>query len=148
MNRKVWTSNDYDEFEALLHEKFPKMFSQPYGGVATGPGWWDMIYNLCSTIQWHIDWKNKNAEQYPERQQPVPQVVVHQIKEKFGTLRFYVEGGDDYTNGAISMAEQMSSLMCETCGAPGERRHGGWIRVLCDEHETERQAQIAARKLS
>jgi hypothetical protein len=46
----------------------------------------------------------------------------------------------------ITMAESMSAILCEECGAPGERRHGGWIRTLCDEHEAERQAQKQAAK--
>ena len=138
MERKIWTDADYDEFVALLHEKFPKMFAGDYGGIATGPGWWDLIYTLCETIQFHIDHKNMQKEKY-SMGDGCSQVVVQQIKEKFGTLRFYVHGGDSYTDGAITMAESMTSLMCEDCGAPGESRRGGWIRVLCDTHEAKRQ---------
>lgn len=69
----------------------------------------------------------------------VQQVVVTQVKEKFGTLRFYYEGGDEYISGLVSMAESMSAVTCEKCGAPGKQRHGGWIRTLCDTHEQEYQ---------
>lgn len=57
-----------------------------------------------------------------------------QVKEKFGTLRFYIDYGDDYVNGLIAMAESMSSVICETCGKPGQLRYNGWIRTACDEH--------------
>jgi hypothetical protein len=69
-----------------------------------------------------------------------PQVVVSQIKEKFGTLRFYHTGGDEYTDGLEAMAEAMTSRTCEECGCPGESRSSQkqrWIRVLCDRHAEE-----------
>jgi hypothetical protein len=66
-----------------------------------------------------------------------PQVVATQIKEKFGTLRFYYFGGDDYCHGVESMAESMSAVTCEVCGSSGKLRNGGWIRTLCDEHAKE-----------
>lgn len=77
----------------------------------------------------------------------VKEVKVAQIKEKFGTLRFYVDGGDQYVYGAISLAEQLSGILCEECGKPGERRSGGWIRTLCDEHEQEHQQRLKERSV-
>lgn len=68
-----------------------------------------------------------------------PQVVASQVKEKFGTLRFYYYGGDERVEGMERMAESMSSVMCETCGAPGKTRSGGWIQTLCDEHADGRE---------
>lgn len=67
----------------------------------------------------------------------VPQVVVSQVKEKLGTLRFYYDGGDDVVDGMVRMAEAMSAVTCEECGAPGKNRSGGWIRTLCDHHAKE-----------
>jgi hypothetical protein len=65
----------------------------------------------------------------------VPQVTLDQVKEKFGTLRFYYTGGDDYISGLVSLAESVSGITCEECGDAGEGRNGGWIRTLCDKHE-------------
>jgi hypothetical protein len=65
------------------------------------------------------------------------QVIATQIKEKFGTLRFYYWGGDDYCRGVESMAESMSAVTCEVCGSPGKLRNGGWVQTLCDEHAKE-----------
>lgn len=67
----------------------------------------------------------------------VPQVVVTQVKEKFGTLRFYYAGGDRFIDGLVSMAEEMSSITCEICGSPGELRGKGWLYTACDEHRDE-----------
>jgi hypothetical protein len=67
--------------------------------------------------------------------QPVcPQVVAVQIKEKFGSLRFYYDGGNQFCRGVISLAEEMSACICEVCGDFGKMRKGGWIRTLCDKH--------------
>jgi len=71
----------------------------------------------------------------------VAQVVAIQIKEKFGTLRFYYNGGDDTIGGMVRMAESMSSVTCEECGNPGKTRGPGWIRTLCDHHEKEYQTR-------
>ena len=62
----------------------------------------------------------------------IPQVTLDQVKEKFGTLRFYYSGGDEYINGLVSMAESMSAITCETCGKPGTQTSGGWIKTICE----------------
>jgi hypothetical protein len=59
------------------------------------------------------------------------QVVVRQVKEKFGTLRFYYSGGDDTIDGMVQMAESMSSVTCECCGNPGESAQNDWITTIC-----------------
>jgi hypothetical protein len=93
---------------------------------------------LMGNIQNHIDWKNRTEE-------VVPQVTLDQVKEKFGTLRFYYTGGDDYIRGMVTMAEAMSGTTCEECGNPGERRGGGWVHTFCEPCETKR---AEARRLA
>jgi len=63
-----------------------------------------------------------------------PQVVATQVKEKFGTLNFYYDGGDDVIDGIVRMAESMSAVTCEVCGNRGERNDESWIRTLCSTH--------------
>ena len=134
-------SDRYEEFSKYMEETYPKMFSKPYGGFAVGEGWWPVIKNLCAQIQYHIDWKQEQKEKYG-RGEGCEQVVVAQIKEKFGGLRFYYDGGDDTVRGMVCLAEAWANHSCEECGAPGTRRSGGWVRTLCDHHEAERQARI------
>lgn len=62
------------------------------------------------------------------------QVVAVQVKEKFGGLRFYVNGATDEIYNYISFAESMSYHTCEECGAPGERYTDGWHTTLCEIH--------------
>ena len=79
--------------------------------------------------------KRISTQKLLEVSEPMPQVVAEQVKEKFGTLRFYTNLSDDYISGAISMAESMSANICEECGKPGRSNNTGWLRVRCSEHE-------------
>lgn len=138
------------ELDVKLVEKYPLIFKDRHASMKTtamcwgfecSDGWYNIINALCFQIQSHIDWRNsqreallKNNPYNVKINDEVPQVVAVQVKEKFGTLRFYVDGGDDTTDGMIRMAEAMSAVTCEVCGSPGESRGGGWIRTLCDLH--------------
>jgi len=128
------------ELDALLCEKYPKMMvnrnlpmteTAMCWGFDCGDGWFEILNQLMGNIQHHIDWRNKKEE-------VVTQVTLDQVKEKFGTLRFYYTGGDDVIDGMVRMAESMSGVTCETCGSPGQRRGGGWITTLCKEHAEAR----------
>ena len=73
-------------------------------------------------------------EEYREVPEIVQQVVAVQVKEKFGTLRFYYSGGNEYVSGLVAMAESMSGVTCERCGTPGRLQGRGWIKTLCEQH--------------
>lgn len=140
----MYSEDQYEEFAKRMESNYPKMFQQGYGGFAVGSGWWPIIESLCRNIQSHIDWKQEQKEKY-NRGEGCEQVIVRQIKEKFGGLRFYYDGGDEQIYGMVRMAESWASKHCEECGKPGTSRTGGWIRTLCDEHEAERQAMYRER---
>jgi len=58
-----------------------------------------------------------------------------QVKEKFGTLRFYLTKGTDRMYDLIHEAERLSSRTCEECGKPGlYDNKTGWYYTLCEEH--------------
>ena len=61
----------------------------------------------------------------------------HQIKEKFGTLRFRVHGKlSEALRAEILKAEEVDSAhICEQCGAPGHLRSDPWQRTWCDACE-------------
>ena len=84
----------------------------------------------------YVEKRKQELIDQPLREIPelVPQVTLDQVKEKFGTLRFYYTGGDDYISGLVSMAESMSGVTCEECGKPGTQTSGGWIKTVCKEH--------------
>jgi hypothetical protein len=143
------------ELDQLLCEKYPKMMinrnkdmkeTAMCWGFECGDGWFTILDYLMSNIQHHIDWKNRTEE-------VVPQVTLDQVKEKFGTLRFYYTGGDDYIRGMVTMAESMSGVTCETCGAQAKTNWpkaenggiGGWVRTICEPCEEQRTKDYAKR---
>lgn len=173
-----------NELQQQLEKKYPELcqtadsrYPYPMFGVECGDGWFNIIDCLCSTIQSHVQNRNRSRilaieynnileeasqgnwhafDQYynwksPEKLLEFKQTVnlgerrkveepldvkILQIKEKFGTLRFYIAGGDDYIYGAIHLAESLSARVCEECGKPGQLRVRGsnWLYTACDEH--------------
>ena len=135
------------ELDELLCQRYPKIFVNRHGdpkqtlmcwGFECGDGWYNIISQLCANIQHHVDWAQEQKEKY-ERGEGCSQVVAVQVKEKFGTLRFYTNGGNEQIYGMIRMAESMSAVTCEECGAPGTRRGRAWIYTACDAHAKEEE---------
>ena len=116
-----------DQHEALVAVE-PGWF--PNGGYfACREGWFELLLGLLQSL--------KAAGASAENMKVV------QVKEKFGTLRFYVslETEDDALRdrlyGIIAKAEAASESICEDCGGGPTERKGtkprSWIRVLCAE---------------
>ena len=66
-----------------------------------------------------------------------PDYRLHQVKEKFGTLRFYYEpSNEDYRSRLdilVNEAEALSAVTCEQTGQPGRlMRRGHVYKTLCD----------------
>lgn len=59
--------------------------------------------------------------------------IVVQVKEKFGTLRYYMHYSTDEIEAHIDQARKKSAVTCECRGVRGSFRTGGYILVLCDE---------------
>jgi hypothetical protein len=96
------------------------------------------------------EYKNKKlaeivAGDFRQVPKSIPQVTLDQVKEKFGTLRFYYSGGDDYISGMVSLAESLTGVTCESCGNVGERRGSGWVHTYCTPCEEKRELE---RKLA
>lgn len=121
-----------EELEQKLVEKYPVLFrgkdkppteSLMCFGCECSDGWFDIIQRVCGLITNHMRYR-------PE----CPPVEFVQIKEKFGTLRLYYNGGDEYVEGVCSMAEAMSDCVCEVTGARGSLcKAGTWLRTLSPE---------------
>ena len=140
------------ELDELLCTKYPKMMVNRNKdmketcmcwGFECGNGWFNILDQLMSNIQHHIDWNNQNFEKGYKQYKQVAQVTLDQVKEKFGTLRFYYTGGDDAIDGMVRMAESMSGVTCEECSAPAQTHGPGWIRTICEPCETKRETERA-----
>ena len=95
-------------------------------GFCIGEGWYDLLKDLSQKIQDHV---NKN---------PDASISITDIKEKFGGLRYYYNGGDEVIDDLVNDAENKSYEICELCGAPGELMTSGyWLSTRCKEHTKE-----------
>ncbi len=137
--------------QEYLFKKYPKIFADKdkpmtetcmCWGICTGNGWFSLLDNLCRNIQHHIDNPpyefdaDENCYR-PATKPTCSQVVAAQVKEKFGGLRFYTSGGDEYTHALIDDAEALSYSICEECGRMDDdvgRNRKGWIQTTCREH--------------
>jgi hypothetical protein len=92
-------------------------------GIECGDGWYWLLDGLMSSIYNYQKWNKKEGEDF---------IRIKQIKEKFGGLRFYIEGGNDKIHGMIWLAEHQSYMICEYCGTTEDvGRTSGWISVCC-----------------
>jgi len=122
----------------ILIEKYPKFFEYLKDlkgpimpivfGFECGNGWYWLLSNLMETIYSYCE---NNEKEIPN---------ITQIKEKYGGLRFYYEGGDDKIDGMVWLAEHLSYEICETCGTT-ENVHQteGWIYTICDNCKKEKK---------
>jgi hypothetical protein len=133
------------ELQNQLFEKYPDLFSNKDKdimsscmgwGIECGNGWFDIISPLCfmiknheNNIVWQTEYKQKTQPDYQSDYFPVK---FDQVKEKYGGLRLYFSGGDEYVEGLVSMAEAMSYKICEVCGDRGSPNENGWISTLCE----------------
>ncbi len=98
-----------------LLEAFPLLFQR---GIVPqcGDGWYQLIHVLSADIY-------KEAMRIGRDPAiPVSWPAVVQIKEKFGTLRYYMRNSTGEIQALINAAEQKSRTICEDCGKPGELR--------------------------
>jgi hypothetical protein len=144
--------------EQLIRD-YPDLFEKSGDmHLSVGDGWYNIISVLCGYISYDVqrarqqlkfaleNQGNRHAKPISECEAALKKAledlpVIQQVKEKYGTLRFYVDGGSDMIHHYIDFAENMSSVTCEECGAPGESRNEGWVKVLCDKHHKERQKE-------
>lgn len=125
------------ELEDYIIKKYPKLYKEvgdqePFFlfGFECDDGWFRIILWLSEAIQNHIDSHNRWNVKY-NNAEPIEQVKVMQVKEKFGGLRFYHRGGNDVIRGMVIMAETMADNTCEHTGAIDNvgKNSKGWIKT-------------------
>ncbi len=139
---------------SLQQQKKKGCIHDLYGafGCECSDGWYDLLNEMCAKIQAVYDKNNME-----------PDIVILQVKEKWGKLRFYYHfPGDnpgihafDILGGPPSLrihpgkkenhihkeiaeivawGEKRSGEICEKCGKPGKLRNDLiYILTLCDD---------------
>jgi hypothetical protein len=133
------------ELELRIVNRWPDWFDvkgdlrrtlMPFG-FDCGDGWFDLIWNLCEEIEEILPKLDKLQRVENKLDNAPKQFEVVQVKQKFASLRFYVNGNADYEINQkifdlISKAEDLSGKTCEECGQPGEIRGERYLQTLCE----------------
>lgn len=86
-------------------------------GFEHDDGWFELEWKLCEDLEKLVE----------------PDYKLMQIKEKFGTLRWYDCGANAEAAKRIRQAEDESSNTCEVCGNPASLCTAGyWVKTLCE----------------
>jgi hypothetical protein len=149
-------------------QKYPKIFEHYEGnprGVnwyGVSEGWLPIIDILCKAIQSYCDsarsienpdfdptkeYDREDTATHRYLQVKREQVTCLQMKEKFGGLRFYTSGEDEFVSGLICMATYMCNNTCEGCGTHEDLGiTKGWITVRCKKCAEEVGREWMTRK--
>ena len=108
-----------------LYRRYDKPITETFMcfGFECGDGWFDIIYDLSRKI---------DAQLKEEPRKFAKQFAVEQVKEKFGTLTYYVHMVSEAISRLIREARTKSAVTCESCGKPGKLRKGLRQQTLCN----------------
>jgi hypothetical protein len=117
----------FNDFPLLYHPDRNIRESLMCFGFECGDGWYDLIRELSEKL-------------YPLIEKIKPDEYgtccsASQVKEKYGTLRFYMHTETDEMSDLIREYEDRSSRICEACGKPGNlQERNRWYSTTCEEH--------------
>ena len=120
------------ELDDQLCQKFPNLYrdrnkhpveSPMHWGFECGDGWFKLIYDLSEELEAEI-------LKLPESERE--NYCASQVKEKYGTLRFYMTKDTPKMREIIIKYENISAETCERCGSSGTTRGQDWYVTLCD----------------
>lgn len=113
----------YDRYPLIFQERgLPMADTGMCWGIATGNGWHHLIDGLCAQLQRETD------------QDGASQIIATQVKEKLGTLRFHTREATERQSAMIALARELSSRICDQCGAPCQPRTSGQHATRCRAH--------------
>lgn len=118
-----------------MHEEYPPELRRIVARFA--PGWPPLVDVSAG-------WHHLLVELDRTLATIAPGYLIHQVKQKFGSLSFYAAPSEDpydYNEefqAAIRAAEWRSIETCEECGAPAKQYViRMWVIALCDRHHDE-----------
>lgn len=114
----------------VIYDKYPRFLKNCH--IAVDDGWLPVVEGLCEKIE---QFYQKLPPEEQAEADKIGNYVGCQIKEKFGGLRYYLDGGTTEIYKWIDEAEEACWKICEYCGAEGKLRYGGWLKTLCDTCE-------------
>lgn len=121
------------ELDDKLCKDFPNLFADRTASMRVtcmcwgfpGDGWYGIIREAAEKLEPLI-----KAIRMERPDEDFPRAS--QVKEKFGTMRFYMTMETDEMSKIVDEVERKSAETCEECGEKGELRRGGWLVTLCN----------------
>lgn len=133
----IEVNEEFDPIDKLIQE-FPAVFQNMDTEVFSSipSGWYNILYNLCEELTPILNEERSKITEDPEQ----PLFYVHQIKEKFGGLRFYFMMNTENTElheniqKLIDIAEDKSYDTCQITGKVGKLcKKGSHYMTLSEE---------------
>jgi len=94
-------------------------------------GWFNLIFRLSEKLE-------RSARRCGAAPDSTDWPRALQVKEKYGTLRFYAMPATDEFSMLIDEAEKLSARTCELCSGPAKlREKGRWYKTFCDPCASE-----------
>ena len=126
------------KLESQLVKDFPLTFlrdsngREPWSmfGFECGDGWEPSIRKVAEKLEPLI----KAAKEIDPEGYKAGFYRTSQLKEKFGTGRWYLSGGTDEMQNIVDTWEAGTDKICETCGEPGKLFTNGWYYTACWDH--------------
>lgn len=131
------------ELDERLVKEFPLLYSDRHApmtqtamcwGFQCGDGWYKLIRKLSKKLEKLVE-KEMRIEPVAGMEDILDEYLfphASTVKEKFGTLRFYMTTSTDEMEAEIDKAIRESARTCEDCGRPGRNKSvGGWYRTQC-----------------
>lgn len=112
-------------YKSMWNKDNPKRKDSIYWGLEIFKGWHDLVRTLSSKLEEQI-------LLLPDEEREKYHAV--QVKQKFGSLCFYMSAATKNMKNLIFEAVKQSKITCEECGSPGEVKHFRWSLVLCERH--------------
>lgn len=117
-----------DENTEKLFKEFPLLYKD-LDYFECGDGWFALIYELSEKLEKLILKHQKETQKDEE----ISFCYATQVKEKFGSLRFYLTCKTDEMKKEVERAEEQSEKICEICGAPGKiESYSVWRACRCE----------------
>lgn len=91
-------------------------------------GWLQLIFELSRQLEPIIKLQHESVFNDEDSL-----IYCTQCKEKFGTLRFYMNTYIPSIENIIEKYEDLSGTICERCGGEATtRKIKGWVTTICD----------------
>lgn len=140
---KIWATTTEEirqkaiQFNKDLVAEYPFLDPRPYYGYENVANY-DFTWTLMDDVPdgWRLAFGDellKNLKEELIKNDFLEDYQIYEIKEKYGTLRWYDNFySENWNHNLRPRYDELSSKTCIDCGKPAKWRSTGWISPYCD----------------